>query len=186
MQAMLTAQGPLALHDRLAAVDPEAAAHIHPHNSRRVIRALEIFHQTGRTMSQWLAQQPPPPAYNLVMIGLTRPREVLYRAIDQRVDQMITDGLLEEVQGLLAAGYGRDLPAMQGLGYRQMTAYLAGESTWEEAVRLLKRDTRRFAKRQLTWFKRDQRIQWFSLDDYPGQERLAEAVILGIRRALGG
>jgi len=175
-----------AMHERLMAIDPDAALKIHPNDSRRIIRALEVYHQTGLTFSQinQEGQKNLPPDYQLSMIGLTMDRQDIYDRINARVEIMVEDGLVEEVRGLLDAGYSKEEYVMQGLGYRQIIPYLEGEISLEEAIENLKRDTRHFAKRQLTWFKRDQRINWFNRSHYPGQEELAKAVISGVRQDL--
>jgi len=160
------AHGGSALHARLSAIDPEAAGKIDPRNVRRVIRALEVYEVTGKPISSLQRKDPPP--YRIVQIGLTLPREVLYRRIDERVDRMIADGLVEEVRALADAGYGWELPSMSALGYAQMGAYLRGECTLDEAVSTIKRDTRRFVHRQYTWFRlNDARIHWFTADPNP-------------------
>ncbi len=155
------------LHARLASVDPTAAARIHPHNVRRVIRALEVWEQTGRPISEWWSLDDARKGkYNTRQFGLTAPRADLYWRIDARVDAMLADGLVEEVQRLLDQGYGEDLVSMQGLGYAQIAAHLRGRLSLEEAVERTKRDTRRFAKRQLTWFRADDRIEWIDITHY--------------------
>ena len=144
--------GAAALHARLAQVDPAAAAGILPGNVRRVIRALEVYHVTGRPISEQQAKHPP--SYHIRTLWLTLPSASLYARIDHRVDIMIEEGLVDEVRGLVARGYGWDLPAMSGLGYREFEAYLAGEATLEQAIERLKFDTHAFARRQPAWFRR--------------------------------
>lgn len=151
--------GAAAMHQRLTQVDPAAAAHIAPADQKRLIRALEVFELTGRPISQQGRAAGSP--YDLLLLGLARERAALYARIEQRVDMMLAAGLQNEVESLLAMGYTPDLKPLQGLGYRQMCAYLAGNLAYDEAVDLIKRDTRRFAKRQLTWWRRDARINWF-------------------------
>jgi tRNA dimethylallyltransferase len=155
--------GAEALHARLAAVDPASAERLHPNDRRRIIRALEIYHQTNVPLSDSLAGQKKESPYDLCLIGLTMDRKILYKRIEDRIDQMLAEGLVLEVQGLLERGYGRSLVSMQGLGYKEIAAYLEGETTLEEAVVLLKRDTRRFAKRQLSWFRHMKEIQWIDV-----------------------
>ncbi|MQL52374.1 tRNA (adenosine(37)-N6)-dimethylallyltransferase MiaA [Desulfofundulus thermobenzoicus] len=169
-------QGPLALHRRLARVDPVSAERIHPHNIKRVIRALEVYHLTGRPMSAGLENEARGPVYNLLFIGLTMDRRQLYRRIEDRVDEMMAAGLVEEVKGLLHRGYHAGLQSMQGLGYREMVYYLRGLCSREEAVRLLKRNTRRFAKRQFTWFRREPDIQWIDVGRSGGSEKTAAEI----------
>jgi tRNA dimethylallyltransferase len=170
-------QGAAALHGWLAKLDPAAAAHIDYRNVRRVIRALEVCLVTGRPISE--LQRKNPPAYRIKQFGVMRRRPELYARIDTRVDQMLEDGLLEEVRRLVAAGYGWKLPAMSGLGYRQIGQYLQGEVTLAEAVALIKKQTRRFVHQQQTWFRaNDPAINWLE----PGGESLAEMVSLLVTR----
>ena len=149
------------LHVRLQTCDPESAERIHPNNLVRVIRALEVYELTGTPMSE-LQQQwhPEKQRYPFIAFGLTMPRALLYRRIEQRVDVMLANGLIAEVESLLAAGYARDSVALQSFGYRELIAYLDGDFTYLEAISQLKQNTRRFAKRQLTWFRKDTRIEW--------------------------
>lgn len=165
---------PGTLHARLAAVDPLAAARIHPRNTRRVIRALEVYEHTGRPISA--LQRRADPVGPAIRIGLTMDRDALYRRIDARVDEQIAEGLIDEVKALLDRKYARTLPSMQGLGYKEIVEYLDGATSLEEATRRLKRNTRRFAKRQYTWFRRDSRIRWLDVDELP-----VEAVAARIR-----
>lgn len=166
-EAYAEAHGAEALHARLAAVDPVSAARLHPNDRRRIIRALEIQHQTNDTLSASLEGQKKESPYDLCLIGLTMDRKILYKRIEDRIDQMLAEGLILEVKGLLDQGYSRNLVSMQGLGYKEIAAYLEGETTLDEAVTLLKRDTRRFAKRQLSWFRHMKEIQW--IDDFNEQ-----------------
>lgn len=152
--------GPEGLHASLAKVDPVAAGRIDPRNVRRVIRALEVYHETGTPMSRLRRKRSP--GYGLLKVGLTMPREALYERIDARIDRMIDRGLEGEVRWLVAQGYGYDLPSMSGLGYRQMGQHLRGEITLEEAVALIKRHTRKFVRQQYNWFRlSDRSIRWF-------------------------
>lgn len=154
-------EGPQALYEELLRLDPEAASFIDPRNVRRVIRALEVCYQTGKPFSSQRRKNPPP--YRTLLIGLTRPRAELYRRIDERIDRMIAQGLVEEVRQL-AERYPWDLPAMTGLGYRQIGAYLRGEIPLEEAIRQIQSATRDFVHHQYNWFRlSDPRIQWFDL-----------------------
>ncbi|HHW06507.1 MAG TPA: tRNA (adenosine(37)-N6)-dimethylallyltransferase MiaA [Clostridia bacterium] len=174
------------LHRQLAQVDPAAAAKIHPNDLKRVIRALEVYSLTGVPISE-AGQRAPGRAesrYHLCYIGLTAERTYLYERINQRVDKMMEEGFLEEVKALLDQGYSPDLPALQSLGYRQMIGYLRGEYDLETAVNLIKRDTRRFAKRQLTWFKRDPRIIWFNVQHFPDKSALAAEIAQVISRSI--
>lgn len=159
-------EGPQALHRRLAEIDPETASRLHPNDVRRVVRALEVYCTTGKPLSVHLEKaSAAEPKYDVVMFGLTRPREILYRRINERVDSQIARGLVDEVRGL-AERYGSLPVAGQALGYKEIYAYLKGELTLEEAIERLKRDTRRFAKRQFTWFRREPRIlRWIDLEE---------------------
>lgn len=153
--------GAQALHMRLAVVDPAAAARIDFTNMRRTVRALEVIFQSGRRFSEQRGRGSSP--YSRLTIGLRRPRAELYGRIDQRIEQMVADGLLEEVRGLLSRGYGADLPTMSAIGYREMAEVVRGEITLDEAVARMKRQTRVFVRRQANWFKEsDPNIHWFT------------------------
>jgi tRNA dimethylallyltransferase len=168
----------MALHARLAAVDPLAAQRIDPRNVRRVIRALEVHAQTGRPISE--LQRKCPPGYRTLTLGLTMPREALYQRVDARIERMLQEGLEAEVRGLVARGYGFNLPAMSGLGYRQLGQYLRGEVSLAEAVALIKRHTRHFVRQQYNWFRlEDAAIHWH--DATMGEE---EAVLTEVRAFL--
>ena len=161
------AVGSEALHRRLAGIDAKAAARIHPHDTFRIIRALETAAATGEPITDHhrrhgFRESP----FRVMKIGLHMDRQALYDRIDRRVDTMVDAGLLDEVRGLMSRGYGEDLKSMQSLGYRHMVDFTAGRLTWEEAVRTLKRDTRRFAKRQLTWFRADKEIVWSAPENF--------------------
>jgi len=176
LQAEAERFGAPALHARLAAVDPVAAARIDCRNVRRVIRALEVFLKTGRPISEQQHAQPPP--YRVLQIGLTMPRQALYGRIDARVDRMMADGLLAEVQGLAACGYPFDLPAMSGLGYRQLAQYLAGQVSLDEAVQRIKKETRRFVRQQYTWFRlEDPGICWVEASGAQVFETISRRII---------
>ena len=158
-------EGTAALHRRLAAIDPEAAAKIHPNDTYRIVRALEVFSVTGEPLSRFQRRHGfRQPRFHTLELGLTWPRPILYERIDRRVDAMLEEGFLDEVRQLLADGYSRDLKSMQSLGYRHLAAVIDGEVPLDEAVRTLKRDHRRYAKRQLTWFGARPGIHWLSPD----------------------
>lgn len=167
------------LHRRLAEVDPAGADRIHPRDLPKLVRALEVYHQVGRPLSELHAEhrfaEPPKGAYFLV--GLRRDREDLYQRIEQRVESQIARGLVEETSRLLSAGFSPKLPSMRGLGYKQMTRYLRGEQTREEAIATLKRDTRHYAKRQITWFRADPKIEWIDLKPEERSEAAAERIL---------
>ncbi|CAM3660935.1 MULTISPECIES: tRNA (adenosine(37)-N6)-dimethylallyltransferase MiaA [Saccharibacillus] len=158
-------EGTEALHARLRAIDAESAERLHPNDTRRVIRALEIYELTGETLSQRLAAQKKTTPYDLCLIGLTMDRQMLYNRIEERIDLMMEQGLVEEVRTLKARGYTPDMVSMQGLGYKEIWPYLDGSETLEEAVYKLKRDTRHFAKRQLSWFRHMRDIQWVDVSE---------------------
>jgi tRNA dimethylallyltransferase len=179
LAAEAASAGPQVLHARLAAVDPQAAAKIDYRNARRVIRALEVYLKTGTPISDQQRRQPPP--YRILQVGLTMPRPVLYARLDARVDRMLAEGLLDEVKSLVGRGYGPDLPAMSGLGYRQIGLHLAGKISLDEAVGLVKKETRRFVRQQYTWFRPDDpAIRWFdaSRPDYYEALRATVAAFL--------
>ena len=156
------------LHNRLRACDPASAERIHPNNLTRVIRALEVYELTGTPMSEQQQQwQHGSQRYPFIAFGLTMPREILYRRIEQRIDIMLANGLMAEVESLLAEGYSRDTFALQSFGYKELIAYLDGKCTYTEAIEQLKQNTRRFAKRQLTWFRKDNRIRWIDRESTP-------------------
>ncbi len=175
LEALAKEKGPAHLYRLLEERDPKAAREIHAHNIKRVIRALEFYEKTGTPISLHnQAEREKESPYRFAYIILNRDRAELYRRIDLRVDQMLSDGLLEEVRSLKARGYTRDMVSMQGLGYKELLAYLDGELPLEEAVRILKRDTRHFAKRQLTWFRRERQTDWISMDGKTEEEILEE------------
>lgn len=155
------------VHERLADVDPQAADRIHPNDTFRTVRALEVFLTTGEKISdRQKAHNFNQPRYHALKIGLYLDREKLYERINRRVDIMLEQGLLSEVEQLIKDGYPLDLKSMQSIGYQQMGLFLKGEADWPEAVRLLKRDTRRYAKRQMTWFRKETDILWCKPDAY--------------------
>jgi tRNA dimethylallyltransferase len=173
-------RGDRELHRWLKGLDPAAARRIDARNLRRVIRALEVTLTSGRPISQLQARRPP--SYRTLRVGLTMPRAELYRRIDQRVDAMMGSGLLEEVRSLVQKGFSLDLPAMSGLGYRQMGGVLRAEITLADAVAQTKKDTRRFVRQQYSWFQLDDaRIHWF---DASSSEHSLEVEAL-VRRFLG-
>ena len=161
------------LHTMLQEVDPVSAKEIHANNVKRVIRALEFYHQNQSPISAHNQEQKGHETpYNLAYFVLNVPRELLYKRIDDRIDEMLEEGLLEEVEQLKKRGCHRGMVSMQGLGYKEILAYLEGEYPLEEAVRVLKRDTRHFAKRQLTWFRREKETIWMNKDEFDYNEVL--------------
>lgn len=176
------AGGPGTLHRRLGEIDPVTAARIHPRNVRRIIRALEVYAQTGVPLSVLHGGVRETPAGRaeaqdgVVMVALAVDRATLYERIHRRIDQQLAAGLVDEVRSLLAAGYATTLPALQGLGYKEIILHLDGRLSLEESRALLRRSTRRYAKRQLTWFRRDPRYRWLEVG-----EESPEAVAARIR-----
>lgn len=159
------------LHDMLKEVDSKAAQEIHMNNVKRVIRALEFYKQTGEKISEHNEKERQKESpYNFVYIVLNDDREKLYQRIDQRVDEMIKKGLVKEVESLKTKGYTKNMVSMQGLGYKEILSYLEGELSLEDAVYILKRDTRHFAKRQLTWFKREKDVIWLEKQKFDYDE----------------
>lgn len=161
LEALAREKGAEHLHQMLLEVDPKAAEAIHANNVKRTIRALEFYHMTGQKISDHNERESRKEnAYNACYFVLNDDRQLLYERIEQRVDEMFREGLVEEVKGLVDRGCTRDMVAMQGLGYKEIVDYLEGRCSLEEAVYVIKRDTRHFAKRQLTWFKREKEVIW--------------------------
>lgn len=173
------------LHARLAEVDKQAALKLHHNDVKRVIRALEVYYLTGKPFSSFSSRNKDArPLYKLAFIGLTMPRDELYQRIEQRVDKMMCAGLLDEVRSLLRAGCDPALTSMQGLGYKEMIAHLKGEMSLPDAVALLKRNTRRFAKRQLTWLRHEERVQWLTVEHSAGLQQNVQKIICAAQNIL--
>jgi tRNA dimethylallyltransferase len=163
-----------ALYQELEVIDPESASQIHPNNVRRVIRALEIFHCTGKTMSEFQKEQQPDLLYQTALVGLTMEREKLYERINYRVNLMLEEGLLEEVKALYQHGL-RDCQSIQAIGYKEIYEFLEGKVTMNEAIENLKQNSRRYAKRQLTWFRNKMDVEWFDMTDaWDFEKKIAE------------
>ena len=171
------------LHDMLRKVDPVSADTIHANNVKRVIRALEFHQQTGEKISEHNEQERAKESpYDFCYFVLNDDRAHLYERINLRIDRMLEDGLVEEVNALKDKGYTRDMVSMQGLGYKEILDYLNGESTLDEAIYILKRDTRHFAKRQLTWFRRERDVIWIDKQTYDyDEDKILEAMLQNIR-----
>ncbi len=169
------------LHNKLMEIDPESAERIHPHNVKRVIRALEAAEMDEKPLQDFSLVRRKDTAIEPIMLGLTRKRENLYNRIDIRVDKLIDDGLLDEVNKLMTMGFGKDDISMKGIGYKELIAYMEGEYDLEEAIRLIKRNTRRYAKRQLTWFRRYKEMKWFDLDEYKDENEASEDILQWLR-----
>ena len=186
LEKLAEEKGAAVLHQMLAEVDPESASEIHANNVKRVIRALEFYRLTGTKISEHNEEQRQKESpYNAAYFVLNDERSRLYERIDLRVEQMLKEGLIEEVQALKDRGYTRDMVSMQGLGYKEILAYLEGEISLEEAVYILKRDTRHFAKRQLTWFKREREVIWVNKPDFQYQKEAIEEFMLNTLRKRG-
>lgn len=166
------------VYNKLKKINPEVASKIHPNNIKRVIRAIEIYHETGKQIGDFKKDITLNDKYDFYFVGLTRNRKELYDRINIRVDIMIEQGLIEEVKKLLNLGYSKNLVAFQGLGYKEIIRYLEGEYDLNEAIRILKRDTRRYAKRQLTWFRRySDIINWYNISDYSDDKDLINDIV---------
>ncbi len=182
--ALAGEKGPEYLHKMLEEADPEAAKQIHQNNIKRVVRAIEFYRQTGRRISEHNQEERKKESpYNLFYYVLNTDREVLYERIEERVEEMLCQGLVEEVKTLAGMGCTRDMVSMQGLGYKEILDYLEGRCSLDEAVYAIKRDTRHFAKRQITWFKRERDVRWLNLPDFYNDRELVLNHILG---ELGG
>ncbi len=155
-----------ALYDKLLKIDPEAAGKIHKNNVKRVIRALEVYDITGLKFSDINTDiRKESNKYDCILLGLSMERKILYERINKRVDEMLSAGLLEEVKTLMDKGYKKNLVSMRGIGYKEIIDHLEGIIGYEDAAAILKRNTRRFAKRQYTWFLKDRNVKWFSMDN---------------------
>lgn len=173
LEAFAKEHGAKALHERLRKIDPVSYETIHANNIKRVIRALEYYHLSGKPISEHNEQERQKESpYHFAYFVLNDDRKNLYDRIEKRIDIMLEQGLLEEVTGLKQMGCHKDMVSMQGLGYKEILAYLDGECSLEEAVDLLKKETRHFAKRQLTWFRRERDVIWFDKSKYSYDERM--------------
>lgn len=167
LESLAKEKGAEHLHGMLLAIDPESAEQIHANNIKRVIRAIEYYRQTGERISEHNKREREKESpYDFLYYVVNTDRDILYQRIDQRVDEMMKQGLVQEVEELKNSGCTRNMVSMQGLGYKEILDYLQGECTLSEAVYLLKRDTRHFAKRQITWFKRERDVKWLNLPDF--------------------
>ena len=173
LEELARSEGAEVLYERLRAVDPASCESIHAHNVKRVIRAIEFYEKTGKRISDHNREQREKGSpYRFAYFVLNDERERIYRNIDRRVDQMLAQGLVEEVRSLRERGCHKGMVSMQGLGYKEILSYLEGEITLEEAVYLIKRDTRHFAKRQLTWFRREKEVIWIQKNDFDHNSQL--------------
>ena len=183
LEQLVAEKGADYIHNMLREVDPVSAETIHANNVKRVIRALEFYQQTGEKISEHNEQERAKESpYDFCYFVLNDDRERLYERINLRIDQMLEEGLVEEVAFLKDKGYTRDMVSMQGLGYKEILDYLNGECTLEDAIYILKRDTRHFAKRQLTWFRRERDVIWIDKQTYAyNEEQILEAMLKNIR-----
>lgn len=185
LQRFAETHGADALHQKLQEVDPEAAKKIHPNNQKRVIRALEYYHQTGQPISEHNETESGKESpYQFRYYVLSLPREILYERINQRVNQMKQEGLVEEVAGLLKRGCTRDLVSMQGLGYKEIIQALEGEISMDAAFDKIKQETRHFAKRQFTWFRRERDVTWIPKEQFQTEEELLQYCLQDLRQHL--
>ena len=178
MEQFAKEHGVQALHHKLREIDPQSADSIHPNNIKRVIRAIEYFQETGEPISKHNEeQQQKASPYQFVYIVLDDKREKLYERIDKRVDLMVEQGLVSEMKTLIDKGYTKDLVSMQGIGYKELFPFFEGTRHLEEAIEQIKLDTRHFAKRQLTWFRREQDVIWLSREQYPTTDELQTKIL---------
>ena len=186
LEALAAEKGSSFLHDMLVSVDPKSAEDIHENNVKRVIRALEFYKQNGTRISEHNEEQKEHVSpYNLAYFVLNAPRPLLYERIDARVDEMLKNGLVEEEKNLHRMGCHREMVSMQGLGYKEILSWLGGEYPYEEAIRILKRDTRHFAKRQLTWFRREGEVTWVDKDKFDYNDSRVLDYMLSVCREKG-
>ena len=171
------------MHEKLRSLDEESANRIHKNNTKRVIRALEVC-LSGEKMNDFSKDLKLNDKYEPIIVVLNREREHLYKRINKRVDIMFEKGLINEVKNLLNMGYSKDLISMQGIGYKEIIKYLDGEYTYDEAIEIIKRDSRRYAKRQITWFKRYKSAKWFNLDEYNDFNMLEKDVLTYIENKI--
>lgn len=169
------------LHDKLKSIDPESASAMLPQNWKRVMRALEVHHLTGRKISELQNEYKREIDINFLQYGLDWERNILYQRINNRVDDMLKAGLVEEVNSLLQLGYTQELNALNTVGYKEIISYLIKDISLDRAIELIKRNTRHFAKRQLTWFKKDQRIKWFDIHELKQLDQFVEEIIGSIK-----
>lgn len=173
--------GPEYIFQKLVNLDPAAAERIHPNNVKKVVRAIEAA-STGTKVKDFAKDLVPTKDYSAKMVCLTRNREELYQRINQRVDMLIESGLEDEVRGLLSMGLDEENISMKGIGYKEMIGYCKGEYSLDDAITLVKRNTRHYAKRQLTWFKRYQEMKWFNISDYPDDDSCQKEIFQWLRK----
>lgn len=185
LEELANKHGDAYIHDRLGEIDAKSSLNISVNDRRRIIRALEIYKVTGKTMSEHNENfRREVDKYNLSMICLNMDRSKLYDRINRRVDIMIEQGLVDEVKGILDKGYHKDLVSLKGIGYKEIIMYLEGDITLEDAIEKIKQGSRNYAKRQLTWFRRDKRIKWIDKDDFDDLDELSKYVNDFVRMSL--
>lgn len=167
----MEAEGPEKLYERLKQIDPEQAKKVHPNNHRRLVRALEVYEMTGLTMSAYQKEQQAESPYDPFIIGLDMERETLYDRINRRVDQMMEEGLIEEVQSLIAKGY-KDCQSMHAIGYKEIVSYLDNRLSETDAIAAVKQNSRKYAKRQLTWFRNKLDVNWYHLTEKEASQQM--------------
>jgi tRNA dimethylallyltransferase len=178
LQNLAEEKGSHFIHEMLKDVDPESYNRLHPNDLKRIIRALEVYKNTGRPISEFQRESKKREIdFNLAYFGLTMDRTKLYERINQRVDEMFEKGLIDEVKKLKEMGYTKDMTSMQGIGYKEVFDYLDGYLTLEEVKDIIKQNTRRYAKRQLTWFRREDRIFWINLDEFSSIDEVLNVMI---------
>ena len=183
LETLVEIKGAAFLHEKLREVDPESAEQIHANNVKRVIRALEYYQLHGEKISTHNeTERHKESPYDFLYFVLTHDRQVLYERIEKRIDQMIDHGLISEVDNLLKKGYDSSLVSMQGLGYKELIPYLQKKCTLDEAIYVLKRDTRHFAKRQLTWFRRERNVRWLDKSLVSSDEEILKEILNTIDR----
>lgn len=182
LEHIVDEKGNEALHQMLEAIDPEAAEKIHANNVRRVIRALEVNKMTGKPMSDFASDPVPTDDYETVIIGLTRSRQMLYERINKRVDIMLSAGLIEEVKKLKKDGIDGRYQSMQGIGYKEVLEYLDDNYDFDTMVTVLKQSSRRYAKRQMTWFRRYKDMEWIDLDKFTSVKDITEEILSKIKK----
>lgn len=181
LQSLAEKYGGEHIHNMLKEIDIETANRLHPNDIKRIIRALEVFKNTGKTMSEYQRESKNKGIeYNIAYIGLYMDRQKLYDRINKRVDKMFEKGLIEEVKKLKEMGYNKNMTSMQGIGYKEVFDYLEGLYTLDETMDIIKQSTRRYAKRQLTWFRREDRIYWIDIDKFNNLDEILENIIFYI------
>ncbi len=184
LEERLRREGPQSLHRDLQKVDPESARRIHPNNSQRIIRALEVYLASGVPLSRLQQKKLPPPSFSALKFGLTRERKKLYADINRRVETMFQQGLIQEVSRILGMGYEKNLNSLNSVGYKEVIQYLEGELDYDTCVELVKRNSRRYAKRQYTWFRADPEIQWIEVEDEADFRRAANLIVQEYRKRI--